>query len=431
MIRTEDRVRMATLAPGIQSRRHLVELLAEARARTILLVSSLNDEQMLSQPDDSVRPVIQELALILRFERRWLSEALGGAPGAEPPFTSLRPTSYDEWFDAMMEVRQRSLDRLDAVDEPSPARSLGHRCRLVLEHEYRRDEAILESLQLQQQPYRAPRRTTLPRGRRLADPGIMARFPGGAVEIGAPGESPAWPEEGPHHRVELEPFWIDVMPVTNGDFITFMAAGGYMMADLWSDDSWEWIRANQIATPRHWFWEDGAWWDRWLDRAAPVDLTRPVAGVSRYEAEAFARFVGKRLPTEFEWEAAASWDPEDQERRNYPWGRMPPSPNVANLDQLAFEPAPVGAFPGNLSPIGCYGMIGDLWEWTSSDFVPYPGLEDSTSAPVMDHRFGSEYKVLRGGSWATRAGAIRPSVRKPADPAARHVFSGFRCAHDA
>jgi len=212
--------------------------------------------------------------------------------------------------------------------------------------------------------------------------------------------------------VELGPFWIDVMPVTNGDFVTFMAAGGYVTSDFWSEDAWRWVRSTQGQMPAHWFWDDGRWWTRWLDRMAPLDLTCPMACVSWYEAEAFARFVGKRLPSELEWEAAASWDPEVQDRRVYPWGGMPPTPNVANLDQLAFQTAQVGAFPGNLSPIGCYGMIGDLWEWTGSAFLP-----------------GEQ--VLRGGSWATRPGAARVTARKAAPRSARHVFSGFRCAHDA
>jgi iron(II)-dependent oxidoreductase len=168
-----------------------------------------------------------------------------------------------------------------------------------------------------------------------------------------------------------------------------------------------------------------------MGQAAPLDLTHPVAQVSCYEAEAFARFVGKRLPTEFEWEAAAGWDPEAQARRHYPWGNMEPTLHVANLDQLALQPAAVGAFPGNVSPIGCYGMIGDLWEWTSSEFLPYPGAqEDPASVPPLSG-YSSGNRVLRGGSWATRPGAIRVTVRRPGSPESRHMFSGFRCARNA
>ena len=406
------------------SRRRLVELLAEARARTVLLVSPLSDEDMSAQPDDAVRPVLRELEQIVQFEDQWLGQGSAiGVPGGTLPAIE----SYDHWFDAMMEIRQRTLDRLESVDEHSSQQSGEPRCRLVLEHEYRRGEALLETLQLQPD-YRAPRRTALPRGRRLADPGIMARFPGGTVPIGAPPESAAWSDEIPIHHVELAPFWIDVMPVTNGDFITFMAAGGYVTPDFWSEHGWAWVRASQVQMPRHWFWDEGRWWTRWMDRMMPLDLTCPVACISCYEAEAFARFVGKRLPTEFEWEAAASWDPETQDRRDYPWGNMPPTPNVANLDQLAFQTAEVGAFPGNLSPIGCYGMIGDLWEWTSSAFLPYPGGEPVPQ--TLPDEFGSDIRVLRGGSWATRPAAARCTARKAAPAYARHVFSGFRCAHD-
>jgi iron(II)-dependent oxidoreductase len=120
------------------------------------------------------------------------------------------------------------------------------------------------------------------------------------------------------------------------------------------------------------------------------------------------------LPTEAEWEVAATWDPASRRQLAYPWGNEPLSRALANVDQLAFETAPVGAYRRNVSPIGCYGMIGDLWEWTRSELEAAPDV-----------------KVLRGGSWATRPGAIRASVRKAAPPGARHVFAGFRCAHDA
>jgi iron(II)-dependent oxidoreductase len=410
---------MPILEPGLLSRRRLAELLAEARARTVLLVSPVSDDDMHIQPDDPVQPVLRELEQIVQFEHEWLAQgsALNRDDSALPVIES-----YDDWFDVMMEVRQRSLERLDSVEEPVPL--VEYRCRLVLEHEYLRGEALLETLQLHSF-YRAPRRIRLPRGRRLADPGVMTRFPGGRIPLGTSSEATAWSDELPARDVDLPPFWIDITPVTNGDFITFMAAGGYVTSDFWSEPGWEWVRASQVQMPRHWFWDDGKWWTRWMDRMMPLDLTCPVACVSCHEAEAFARFAGKRLPSELEWEAAASWDPEIQDRRDYPWGNMPPTPNVANVDQLAFQTAEVGGFPGNISPIGCYGLIGDLWEWTGSTFLPDQGAEPASQAiePGM--------RVLRGGSWATRPGAARVTARKAAPMAVRHIFSGFRCAHDA
>jgi iron(II)-dependent oxidoreductase len=400
------------------TRRAVAELFAEARTRTVLLVSSLANSEMVRRPEPGVGCVLSELERIVLYEERWLLD--------ESYHRNIE--SYDEWFDGMTDVRQKVLHQLDEVD-PAGHPDLAGRYRMVLEHEYQRGEAILEILQRRGEPYTPPETRSLPQGRRLADPGVMARFPGGTIEIGASQQASPWSEERPAHRVTVLPFWIDVLPVTNGDFATFMDEGGYGNREVWSTEGWQWVKTSQAHMPRDWSWQEGAWWNRSLGHDGPVDLACPVNQVSHYEAEAFARFVGKRLPTEVEWEAAAAWDPETQSRRQYPWGNMPPSPHVANLDQLGFGPAAVGAFPGNVSPIGCYGMMGDIWEWTSSDFKPYPGFKNSTETlPTV--RFGRRSKVLRGGSWATRPGAIRPSSRRPGLPEARHMFSGFRCARD-
>ncbi len=401
----------------IPTRRALAELLAEARARTVLLVSSLDSRDLSLEPAPEVGSVLSELDRIVQYEKRWLLDD----PEHHPVGT------YDEWFDLMTEVRQRVLQALEQADLLEQPR-LAERYQQTLEHEYRRGESILQAMQLLGLSYTPVQARRLPRGRRLADPGVMARFPGGRVRVGADPQLSPWPEERPVHRVELPPFWIDVMPVTNGDFLTFMGEGGYNRRDLWSKDGWHWIRESQIGMPLNWYWQDGAWWSRSLGRESPVDFTCPVSHVSWYEADAFARFVGKRLPTEAEWEAAASWDPETQSRRNYPWGNMPPSPHVANLDQLSYGPASVGALPGNLSPIGCYGMIGDVWEWTADAFLPYHEFEET---PGEQPAFSRYAKVLRGGSWATRIGAIRSTSRRPGKPESRYLFSGFRCARDA
>ena len=400
------------------TRRAVAELSAEARARTVLLVSAVANSELARQPEPGVGSVLSELERIVRFEERWLLEE------SEPGHID----SYDQWFDRMTDVRQEVLQRLDEIDLADQS-DLAVRYRMVLEHEYRRGEAILEILQSLGDPYTPPEMRRLPQGRRLADPGIMVRFPGGTVEIGASQQVSPWPDEQPEQRVAIPPFWIDILPVTNGDFMTFMGEGGYGKREVWSAEGWQWVKTSQAHMPRHWSWQDGAWWNRSPGHEGPIDFACPVIHVSHYEAEAFARFVGKRLPTELEWEAAASSDPETRSRRRYPWGSMPPTPNIANLDQLAFRPAAVGAFPGNFSPIGCYGLIGDVWEWTGSDFRPYPRFDAPSVASPAEH-FRRNSKVLRGGSWATRSGAIRTSTRRAGPPDARHMFSGFRCARD-
>jgi gamma-glutamyl hercynylcysteine S-oxide synthase len=398
----------------------MAEALAEARARTVLLVSTLGNDEMQQRPGPQIVSVLTILERIVHVEEAAL---LGDA-------TEAAIESYDEWFDRMMDVRQRVLDRLNfagAAADPLP----DDRYRLVLEHEYHQNEALLQTVQSLGLAYRPPQMRVIPSGRALADPGFMVRFAGGSVEIGQSAGKPGWSEERPRHRIELDPFWIDMMPVTNADYITFIAAGGYLRRELWSEPGWAWREEYDFLMPANWTDADGIWRTRWMGREILLDPSCPVSHVSQYEAEAFAAFVGKRLPSEQEWETAACWDPETQGRRSYPWGNMPPSPHVANLDQFAFEPAPVGAYPGNVSPLGCYGMIGDAWEWTSSAFLPYPEWSDDPFSSPFARSFRGEDRVLRGGSWATRPGAIRVTSRRPAAPEARHLFAGFRCARSA
>jgi iron(II)-dependent oxidoreductase len=168
-----------------------------------------------------------------------------------------------------------------------------------------------------------------------------------------------------------------------------------------------------------------------MDITRPLDPTRPVCHVCYYEAEAFAAWAGKRLPTEAEWEVAASWNPSTGRAQTFPWGDAPADSISANIDQLAFDTAPIGTHDRNLSPIGCYGMTGDVWEWTSSDFTGYPGFESFPYKEYSEEFFGPDYKILRGGSWATRPGAIRNTFRNWDYPIRRQIFSGFRCARDA
>ena len=383
-----------------------------------MLVSPLSGRQMARRAGPGMESVLEVLSRIVDFEQAMLLDET----------VESRVETYDEWFDRMMEVRQRALERLGAIESGTEDWSGFQRYRVVLEHEYRCNETILEAVLSGGKAYRTPQERQLPRGRGPADPGYMVRFAGGTVEIGSVEDDAVWPEERPVHAVRLPPFWIDAIPVTNADYLTFVGAGGYSDRDFWSIDGWAWLQESVSTMPANWIHVRGSCRSRWLGRQLALDPSSPVSQVSAYEAEAFAAFVGKRLPTELEWEAAAAWDPELQTRRKYPWGNMPPTPHVANLDQFALAPAPIGAFPGNISPLGCYGMIGDIWEWTSSAFLPY---DPHAAADLPIGRFDAKARVLRGGSWATRPGAIRVSTRRASMPGARHLFAGFRCARDA
>jgi iron(II)-dependent oxidoreductase len=438
---------MTTIALPRVDRQAIARELQEARARTLLLLTPLSDDDLRIQHDPLMSPILWDLGHIAHFEELWLTHNLDGPiefvemPGLYNPFEhprkvrgSLPLPGLAHCLEVMDEIRRRVLERLATADleTSNPLLHQGYVYRMVLQHEYQHNETILQTLQLKQgTPYVPAVRRPLPPSAGRAQPGAMTLFPGGPVEIGTTDRATAYDNERGLHRITLAPYWIDVHPVTNGEFVGFIESGGYSSRNLWSEAGWVWLQESGATAPKYWERIDGVWMSRSMDRFAPVDPLHPVCHVSYYEAEAYARYAGKRVPTEPEWEAAASWDPDSGIKRSYPWGDDPPSGDRANVDQLSFDTAPVGAYEANVSPIGCRGMIGDVWEWTSSDFQPYPGFESFPYAEYSEAFFGSEYKVLRGGSWATRPGAIRNTFRNWDYPVRRQIFSGFRCARDA
>jgi gamma-glutamyl hercynylcysteine S-oxide synthase len=423
----------------------VIDLLTEARARTLLLIAPLSEEDLRLQHDPLMGPIIWDLGHIAIFEELWLLQNLDGKvtfgemPGMYNPFEHPRAVrgqlelpTLRESLDFMASIRTRVLERLDRTDFASsdPLLRDGYVYRMVLQHEYQHNETILQTLQLKQgRPYHAPRAFSAPAP--TDSPRGMTHFPGGEVEIGTCDRTAAYDNERGPHKVRLDPFEIDVSPVTNEQYLQFMDEGGYKRRELWTDEGWRWLQEGGVEAPRYWKRDAGRWLTRSMDTTSLVDAELPVCHVCFHEAQAFARYTQKRLPTEFEWEAACTWDPASGLKRRYPWGEEAVSPVYANVDQLQFGVAPVGAYSRNVSPIGCYGMIGDVWEWTSSDFGPYPGYETFPYPEYSEVFFGSEYKVLRGGSWATRPGVARATFRNWDYPIRRQIFSGFRCARNA
>jgi iron(II)-dependent oxidoreductase len=395
-------------------------------------------------------PIIWDLGHIAHFEELWLLNNLeseirfGEMPGMFNPFEHPRAVrgnldlpTLDDALTMLSGTRSRVLAALRHADFSSshPLLRDAYVYRMVLQHEYQHNETILQTMQLKQgTPYRAPRATSFGDASFEIDRNTMARFDGGRVTIGTDDRSAAYDNERPSHEVDVDPFYIDRAAVTNAEYVAFIEAGGYTTREFWSDAGWKWAQENGGEAPKYWSRSDDGWTVRVFDRResvlAPGRADSPVCHVTWYEAEAYARWCGKRLPTETEWETAATWDPSTSTKRAYPWGNDAPTALDANVDQLAFDTAPTGTFPFNVSAIGCYGMIGDVWEWTSSDFEPHPGYEVFPYPEYSQVFFGSEYKVLRGGSWATRPGAIRGTFRNWDYPIRRQIFSGFRCARD-
>ena len=434
------------LATSDRLREQLATGLAEARERTLAIVSPLSDADLHRQHDPLMSPVAWDLGHIAAFEELWLTRNLDGVieftemPGLYNPFEhprrgrgQLQLPGIAEVRETMGDIRTRVLARLRDADLDGGNELLrgGYVYHMVLQHEYQHGETILQTLQLKQgAPYVPLFRRPVPSGT-PGDADRMVRFPGGDVELGTDDQTVAYDNERPRHRVRLKPFWIDVTPVTNRAYVEFVEAGGYRRRDWWSDAGWAWLEEAGVSAPKHWERDGEGWQARSMELVRPLDPERPVCHVCWYEAEAFARYAGKRLPTEAEWEAAAAWDPATGTSRVYPWGDEAATPALANVDQLAFDTAPVGAYERNRSPVGCYGMIGDVWEWTASDFTGHPGFRPFPYTEYSEVFFGPEYKVLRGGSWATRSGAIRNTFRNWDYPIRRQIFSGFRCARDA
>ncbi|MEV4090107.1 SUMF1/EgtB/PvdO family nonheme iron enzyme, partial [Nonomuraea fuscirosea] len=238
----------------------------------------------------------------------------------------------------------------------------------------------------------------------------------------------AYDNERPATWVDLPGYWIDRLPVGNAAYAAFIEDGGYDDQRFWTPEGWQWRQRKGITAPLFWTREGGSWHRDRFGRTEPVPMDEPVQHVSWYEADAYARWAGKRLPTEPEWEKACGWDQEAGRARRYPWGESDPGPSLANLGHRAARPAPLGAYPGGASPYGAEQMIGDVWEWTSSWFQAYPGFRSFPYKEYSEVFFGEEYRVLRGGSWAADPAAVRTTFRNWDYPIRRQIFTGFRCA---
>lgn len=422
-----------------------LQLMEEVRERTFYLVEPLSESAIVRQHNPLMSPIKWDIGHIANFEELWfLQQALNHPPINEKynyiynALTKPRNErerlplpSLDETVEYLRFVRSRVSEHLHhfSMDAGDPLLRGGFLFELVIRHEMQHQETMLIAMQMMDQgTYTPPERRPVPEGKSRENE--MTYFPGGEFVMGWDRSSFAYDNEQPAHRRVVEPFYIDTVPVTAGDYLQFIRAGGYGRREFWSEEGWRWKEEAAADAPMFWKELDGAWYQRRFDEVLLVSEREPVSHVNYHEAEAYCRFAGKRLPTETEWEYAASWIPESGEKLQYPWGESPDS-EFANWNQLEFGPAEVGAFPLNQSPGGCFDMIGGIWEWTSSDFQAYPGFEAFPYPEYSEIFFGDEYKVLRGGSWATMDRVISTTFRNWDFPIRQQIFAGFRCARDA
>jgi gamma-glutamyl hercynylcysteine S-oxide synthase len=407
--------------------------LADARERTLALVAPVSQDDLDRVHSPLMSPLVWDLGHIAAFEDLWLGVRAGGLEPLRPDLMAVYDASEtpraergvipylrrDDALEYMEQVRERALSVLaDADLSPGSDRlnANGFVWDLLIQHEHQHNETMLQTLQLAEPGTFDP--TTVADGRAVgtakgdgeqigaesarhessgdASPAILD---GGACEIGDPGKAFAYDNERPRHVVELAPFAIDRAPVTNGEYAEFVADGGYARLELWTPAGWAWREAEDAERPLYWT-PDGR--ERRFNQIAQPAAGAPVMHVCCFEAEAYARWAGGRLPTEHEWEHAAVL-----------LGRT-----HGNLDQLDFGPGVAGPF------------VGDCWEWTASEFSGYPGFSAFPYPEYSEVFFDAGYRVLRGASWATRPSVARATFRNWDHPQRRQIFCGFRCAYD-
>lgn len=301
--------------------------------------------------------------------------------------------------------------------------------KLAFNHEYQHQELLVYDLQhLLADSYKPVICNNIQEPTHVKKESIQ--IGGGLFDTGYQGTDFSYDIERPEHKVYLNPYSIDNMLVTNEEYLKFIEDGGYADYKYWLADGWETVKKNQWQAPMYWERdEEGGWMRHDFVGRRKLDPKEPVCNVSYYEADAYCRWAGKRLPTETEWEKAASWNEEKKAKTVYPWGNELPTEKHANLmESFLWAPASAGSFPEGKSHYGCYQMIGDVWEWTSSDFVGYPGFK-SDFGEYNDKWFCNQ-KVLRGSSFATPRLSVRNSYRNFFRPDERWMFAGFRCASD-
>jgi len=401
----------------------LLAELEDTRTRTLALVERIDAPTLEALHSPIMSPLAWDLGHIAAFEDLWLSRRLGGLPLLRPELArtydafetpravrgGMRLLGAHESVGYLEQVRDRAREAVGGGSRPPRERS-AELLELVLRHEQQHVETMLQTIELAHlDPGFLPAPT--PDDDAPAAAGAdceLVEVPGGPAALGADPESFAYDNERPRHPVELAPFSIARAPITNATWRHFAEGGGYVRREWWSDEGWAWKEEYDISAPGEWT-DDGREW-RAGEGLVPLEPHRPVVHLSWFEADAFARAHDARLPSESEWERAA----------------LGAQTGGANLDGDALGTLPSRA----AAPSGCLALLGDVWEWTSSDFRGYPGFVADPYRQYSEPFFGPTHKVLRGGSWATATRVATPTHRNWDLPARRQIFSGLRIARD-
>jgi gamma-glutamyl hercynylcysteine S-oxide synthase len=438
---------MTIAADASSLRDQIATRLTTARDRTRALTDCVDEGDLVRQHSPLMSPLVWDLAHVANQEELWLLRGVGGRepmhpeidplydafehPRASRPSLPLLPPA--EARNYASDVRGRVLDLVERVSFSSGRLvESGFVFGMIAQHEQQHDETMLATHQLRRG---SPVLKAPPPGPAPADvlrlPAEVL-IPGGPFTMGTSDEPWALDNERPAHIVDVQPFYLDTTPVTNAAYLQFIADGGYLDERLWSPAGWRHRQKAGLTAPL--FWQQagaGQWVRRRFGVTEPVPPAEPVMHLCWYEADAYARWAGRRLPTEAEWEKAARHDPRSGHSRRYPWGDTDPAPALANLGQNHLQPAPAGSYPDGAAPSGARQLIGDVWEWTASDCLPYPGFVPYPYKEYSEVFFGPDYKVLRGGAFSSDQVACRGTFRNWDYPIRRQIFAGFRTARDA
>jgi gamma-glutamyl hercynylcysteine S-oxide synthase len=423
------------------------ELLAglkSARLRTLALIDGLNAEQLMGPRLPIVNPLRWEIGHVAWFHERWILRHRDGRASLLRDSDLLYDSStvphdvrWDLPLPAFGETLRYMQDVYDAVAARLDLRPLtpedAYFYQLTIFHEDMHTEAF--AYMRQTLAYPAPR---LAAESAAVSAGALpndAPVPGGRFLLGAARDQGfVFDNEKWEHVVEVAPFRIARAPVTNSEYAAFIDDGGYRRMDYWDAAGWAWREQARLKAPVYWRLGLTGWEQRRFDQWLPLPPHAPVVHVSWHEAQAYCRWAGRRLPTEAEWEMAAACAPTpdgkglEPVKRRYPWGDASPTAEHANLDAACGGPIDVAALPAGDSAFGCRQMLGNVWEWTASTFLPYPGFSADPYKDYSEPWFGTR-KVLRGGSWATPSRLMWNSWRNFFTPDRNDLYAGFRtCA---
>jgi iron(II)-dependent oxidoreductase len=403
------------------------------------LVADLDDEHMIGPLLPTVNPLIWEIGHLAWFQEKFV---LRDACGEEPilAFTDAVYDSgaipHDTRWRLNLPTRAQTVEYARTVAErvaeqvlrPDATEVTRHFARYTVHHYDTHTEALTYTRQ--SLGYPAPvlpglTDTEPPEGSGAGPLPGDVEVAGGRFTLGARMTEPfVYDNEKWAHVVEVAPFAIARAPITQAEFAAFVEDGGYADPRLWADQG-AWLAATGATQPAYWRGGSGDRQRRRFDTWVDLEPHLPVSHVSWWEADAYCRWAGRRLPTEAEWEYAATGGTSTS---TYPWGDTEPDAKTGATDWRSIGPVDVGACEAGQSPVGCRQMVGNVWEWTASDFAAYPHFERDSYAENSEQFFGSR-KVLRGGAWATRGRYVRSTMRNYFTPDRRDVLGGFRtCA---